>query len=146
MEIWNDKLYFNLQQTWLIQLITLTLLVRQTSIIQLQYNLSFQLSMVEKDYLQIMCNNWAKTDSCIIRSTKCIPTRFRRKANQYNVIHSDKPTDTTRECSSQPSPVHSEYLNSDPKNIHAVWAIMGRLNHHTVDNGDIEVYTSYYPL
>ena len=23
---------------------------------------------------------------------------------------------------------------------------MGRLNHHAVDNGDVEVYPSYYPL
>ena len=40
----------------------------------------------------------------------------------------------------------SNHHTLPPKTIPVVLSIMGRLNYHAVDNGDVEVYTSDYPL
>ena len=65
---------------------------------------------------------------------------------KFNTLHGDEPTDTPIEWNSQPPSVHFKYRNSTPKTISVVSAIMWRLNHHDVDNGDVQVYLSDYPF
>ena len=42
--------------------------------------------------------------------------------------------------------VHLKYQTSPPKTSPVVSAILGRLNHHVIDNCDVEVYPSEYPF
>ena len=37
-------------------------------------------------------------------------------------------------------------MTSPPKNIPVVLAIMGRLNHHAIDNSDVEVHPSDFSV
>ena len=37
-------------------------------------------------------------------------------------------------------------MTSPPKTINVVSAITGRLNHHAIDNGDVEVYPSEFSI
>ena len=64
--------------------------------------------------------------------------------NKCNVLHDDKPTDTPRECNSQPPASHFKYVTSLPKTVLVVSAITGRLNHRAIDNGDVEVHPSEF--
>ena len=47
-------------------------------------------------------------------------------------------------CNSQLRAVHFKYRTSPPKTSPVVLAIMGRLHHHAIDNGDVEFHTSEY--
>ena len=66
--------------------------------------------------------------------------------NQSNALHSGEPTDPPREWNIQHPAAHFKSRTSPPKTIPVVSAIMGRLNHHTIDNGDVEVHPSYFPV
>ena len=66
--------------------------------------------------------------------------------NKFNALHGDEPAEPPREWNVQPPSVHSKYYIPCFKNSNVVLAIMGRLNRHVVDNGDVDVYTTWYPL
>ena len=66
--------------------------------------------------------------------------------NQTNVFHGDEPTETPRERNRQPQSDHFKSRTSPPKTSPLVSYIIGRLNHHSIDNGDIEVHPSEFPF
>ena len=41
---------------------------------------------------------------------------------------------------------HFKSRNSSPKTSSVVSAIVGRLDHHAIDNGDVEVHPSLFPV
>ena len=81
-----------------------------------------------------------KDDACIIRGPKFLPPSLRRNINQLNALLGDKPTETPRKWNSQPLAVYFKSLILPTKTSPLVLSIMVILNHHSVDNGDVEVY------
>ena len=59
---------------------------------------------------------------------------------EKNFLHGEETTDTPREWKIQPSEVHFKYHTHPPKTSNTVLDIIGRLNNHDVDNGDVEVH------
>ena len=53
-----------------------------------------------------------------------------------------KPNEPPREWSSQTPPAQFKSRTSPPKTIPFNSAIMGRLNHNSINNGDVEVHSS----
>ena len=49
------------------------------------------LRMRQKSIFKLCGRIVHKSDSCIIRGPKFLPPSLRRKMNQYNALHSDKP-------------------------------------------------------
>ena len=73
----------------------------------------------------------------VIRGPNFLPPSLRRKMNQFNALHGEEPKDPTRDWNSQP-PVDHFKSKSSPSRTNPVFsAIMGKLNHHAIDNGDI---------
>ena len=66
--------------------------------------------------------------------------------NQFNALHGDEKTETPKEWNIQPASDHFKSRTSPPKTRPVVSSIMGRLNHHAVDNGDVEVNPSEFPF
>ena len=66
--------------------------------------------------------------------------------NQLNTLHGDEPTDPPRYWNSHPTAAHSKSRNSPPKTSPVVSSTMGIFNHHSIDNGDVEVHPSEFPL
>ena len=66
--------------------------------------------------------------------------------NQFNALHGEEPNDPPREWNSQNSAVDFKSRTSPPKTSPLVSAIMGRLNHHSIDNGDVKVPASELPV
>ena len=66
--------------------------------------------------------------------------------NEINALNGDKPTDSSRQWNMQPPPVNLKYRTYTPKTTPVVLDIMGRLNHHVIDNGNVEVHPSEYPF
>ena len=78
-----------------------------------------------------------KADACIIRGPKFLPPSLRRKTNQFNALHGDKPKEPPREWNRQPPEDHFKSRSYPSRTNPVVSAIMGKLNHHAIDNGDI---------
>ena len=87
-----------------------------------------------------------KDDAWITHVPNLLPQILIIKTNQFSTLHGDDTTDPPREWNTQPPAVRFKYLTSPPKVSTVVLSIMGRLNHHDVDNGDVEVYPSEYPF
>ena len=66
--------------------------------------------------------------------------------NQLNTLCGDEPTDPPIDCNILPLAVQLKYRTSPPNKSPVFLAIMGIINHHVVDNGDVEVYPSEYPI
>ena len=66
--------------------------------------------------------------------------------NQFNALHGDEPNEPPREWSIQPPADHFKYRNSHSKTSPVVSVIMGRLNHHAINNGDVKSHTSDFPV
>ena len=66
--------------------------------------------------------------------------------NQFNVLHGDEPTDPPRYYNIQPPAAHLKSRTSLPKTIPLVSAIRGRLNHRSIDNVDVGVHPSEFPV
>ena len=62
--------------------------------------------------------------------------------NHFNALHGEEPNEPPRDWNSQPPVYHFKYTTSPPNTIPVVLAIMGRLNHHGIDNGDVKVNPS----
>ena len=79
-----------------------------------------------------------------MRDPNLLPPSLRINMNQFNALRGDEPTNPPRECNSQPLSFIFKYQTSPPKTIPVVFDVMGRLNHHSNDNGDVEVYPLEY--
>ena len=66
--------------------------------------------------------------------------------NQLNALHGDELTEPPRERNRQPPEVCFKSCTPTTKTIYVLLDIMGRLNQHAIDNGDVAVKTSDYPL
>ena len=66
--------------------------------------------------------------------------------NLLSILHCDEPTDPPIDWNIQPLAVQLKIRTSTPNNSPVFLSIMGILNHHAVDNGDVEVYPSEYPF
>ena len=66
--------------------------------------------------------------------------------NQLNEIHGDEQNEPPREWNSQPPEVHFKYRTSPSKINPVISAIMGKLNHHAIDNGDVKFPTSEFTV
>ena len=62
--------------------------------------------------------------------------------NHFNALHCDESKEPPRECNSQPPEAHFKSSTSPSMIISVISAIMGKLNHHVIDNGDVEVHPS----
>ena len=62
--------------------------------------------------------------------------------NKYNSLNGDEPNDPPIEWNSQPPASNFKSMTSPTKTSPVVLAITGILNHHEIDNGDVEVYPS----
>ena len=60
--------------------------------------------------------------------------------NQLKALHGEEPTDPPREWKSQTPEGHFKPRTYPPKTSPVVSDIIGRLNHHAIDNGDVEVH------
>ena len=87
-----------------------------------------------------------KADACIIRCPKFLPTSLRRKMNQFNALHGDEPNETPREWNSQNTTSHFKSRTYPSKTNPVISDIMGIINHHAIDNGDVEVHPSEFPV
>ena len=96
--------------------------------------------MINKSICEFCGRIGHKADDCIIREPKLSPSIIKRKTDQFSALHGNKPNEPPREWNSQPPEYHFNYRISTPKTIHVVSAIMGRLNHNAIDNGDAEVH------
>ena len=95
------------------------------------------LRMRQKSICECCRRIWQKSDACIIRGPKFLPPSLRRKMNQFNALHSDKPKEPPRERNSQPPADHFTSRSSPSITNPVVSDIMGKLNHHAIDNSDI---------
>ena len=66
--------------------------------------------------------------------------------NKFNAIHGDEPNELPIEWNSQPTEAHFKYMTSTYKTNPIISAIMGRLNHHAIDNGDVKVNNSEFTV
>ena len=64
--------------------------------------------------------------------------------NQFNDLHGEQPNELPRQWNIQPPESHLKSRKSTPKTSPGVSAIIGRLSHHAIDNGDVEVHSSKY--
>ena len=87
-----------------------------------------------------------KADACIIHDPKFLPPSLIRNTNQLNALHGYKPNNTPIDCNSQPPADNFKYRTYPPKTSTVVSDIIGRLNHHAIDNGDVEVHPSEFPV
>ena len=86
-----------------------------------------------------------KADTFIIRGPKFLPPSLRRKMNNFNALHGDEPKEPPREWNSQPPETHFKSRTPPSKTNPVISVIMGRLNHHAIDNGDVKIHTSEFP-
>ena len=66
--------------------------------------------------------------------------------NQFNALHGEKPTDPSKEWNIQLTAAHFKSRTSPTKTSTMVSDIMGGLNHHDIDNGNVEVQNSEFPF
>ena len=65
---------------------------------------------------------------------------------QFNDLHGEEPNELTREWNIQPPEAHIKSRTSTTKTSPVVSVITGRINHHVIDNDDVEVQPSYFPV
>ena len=66
--------------------------------------------------------------------------------NKFNALHGEEPNKPPKEWISQHPAAHFKSRTSTPNTSPVVLAIMGRLNHHAIDNGDVKVHTSDFSV
>ena len=62
--------------------------------------------------------------------------------NQFNALHSEEPKEPPREWNIQPPEAHFKSRSSLSRTNPVISAIMGKLNHRAIDNGDVKITTS----
>ena len=86
-----------------------------------------------------------KSYSYIIHGPKFLPPSLREKNNQFNSLHGDEPKEPPRYFNSQPPADYFESRISPSRTNPIISAIMGKINHHAIDNGDVKILTSDFP-
>ena len=66
--------------------------------------------------------------------------------NQFNALHGDKPKEPPREWNIQPLAYHFKSSSYPSRTKPVISAIMGKLNHHAMDNNDVKVPTLDVPV
>ena len=66
--------------------------------------------------------------------------------NQFNDINGDKQNEPLREWNIKPPVANFKPRNYPYNTSPVVSAIMGRLNNHSIDNGDVKVHTNIFQL
>ena len=66
--------------------------------------------------------------------------------NQFNALHGDEPDKPPREWNSQLPAVYFKSRFSPSRTNPVISAIMGKLNHHAIDNGNVKIPTSDVPF
>ena len=84
-----------------------------------------------------------KVDACIISGPNFLPPSLRRNMNQFNTLYSNESNDPLLECNSQPPEYHFKSRDSPSKTSPVVSAVLGVINHHTIDNVDVEVHPCF---
>ena len=87
-----------------------------------------------------------KSDACIIRGPKFLPLILSRNINQFNALHGEEPKEPPREWNSQPPEARFKSRTSPSRTNPVISAIMGKLNHHAIDNGDVKIPTPEFPV
>ena len=85
-------------------------------------------------------------DDRIIHCPKFTPPSLIIKMNQFNAHIGDEPTDPPREWNIQSPEAHFKYSTSPTKTSTVVSDIMGRINHHAIDNDDVKVHLSGFTV
>ena len=81
-----------------------------------------------------------------MRGTNLLPNIIRINMNKFNGIHGEEKINHQENVTENLHKFTSNTTTPPQKIIPVVSDIMGRLNHHGVDNSDVKVYTSNYPL
>ena len=87
-----------------------------------------------------------KDDDCINLGTKYPPPSLRINMNQCNTLHGEEQNETPREWNSQPTADQFKSRTSPPNTSPVVSNMMEILNHHAIDDDDVEVQPSDYPV
>ena len=66
--------------------------------------------------------------------------------NKFNALYGEEPNEPPREWNRQPPADHFKSMNSPPNTSPVVSEIMGRFDHNAIDNGDVEVQPSDFPV
>ena len=104
------------------------------------------LRMRHKSICQLCVSIGHKADASIIRVPKFLPPSLRRKIYQFNNLHGEEPNEPPRDCKRQPPAPQFKSRTSHPNTTPVVSYIMGRLNHHAIDNCDVEVHSLEFPV
>ena len=66
--------------------------------------------------------------------------------NKFDAIHGDKPKEPANEQNRHPTTAHFKYRTSTSRTNPVISAIMGKLNHHAINNVDVKIPTSDVPV
>ena len=112
--------------------------------------ISSQLLQLSTLYRRVFVNDVKELDTNMTPVSSVVQNVFlpslRRNINQFNTIHGDKSKEPPRERNSQPPAAHFKSRASPSKTNPLISAIMGRLNHHAIDNGYVRITTSEFPV
>ena len=61
---------------------------------------------------------------------------------QFNALYGENPNEPTIEWNTQPPPYHFKSITSPHNTSSVVSAIMVMINHHAIDNGDVDANPS----
>ena len=111
----------------------------------IQPNIS-ALRMIQKSICKCCGRIGHNADSWIIHVPKFSPPSLRRNMNQFNVLHGEETNNPLIDFNIQPPEAHFKSRTYPPKTSPVVLYIMGRLNHHVIDNGDVEVQHLEFPV
>ena len=85
-----------------------------------------------------------KADSYIIRGPKLLLPSLILHTNKFNALHGYEPIETPIECNIQPPVDHFKSGTSPEKTSPVISDNMGRLNHNSIDNGDVDICPSEF--
>ena len=86
------------------------------------------------------------SDVCTIRGPNFTPPSLIMNMNQFNALNGDDPAEKPRDWNRQPTSSYFKYRAYPPKISPVVSAIMGILKYHSINNGDVEVHPSEFPV
>ena len=66
--------------------------------------------------------------------------------NQFNAVHGEEPKEPPIEWNIQPPAAHFKSRTSPSRTNPVISAIVGKLNHYVIDNGDVKIPTSDFPV
>ena len=66
--------------------------------------------------------------------------------NQFNALNGEEPNELQIEWNRQPTSANLKPRTYPPNTTPMVSSIMSILNHHVIDNGDVEVHSSEFPI